>query len=374
MKKVFYDQFKEESIVPEIHDGKIFKVKLGKVDIRKSNPHRLKLDAANPRFIESMKIAQEKGEMPNNPSEEQIREYLFKYEDVDALMEAIKANGGVIEPIKTNANGIPFDGYCRLAASQTLSEGDDRKFDFVPVKVYPPDFDEDFAQRATVYIHVAGQRPWQAVECGREMALLVSNERKLGRTIVEVAAKLRLSVKKVEVVIKAYEEYKKFRDIYGNKEKVGFAGFVRWVRAEPKIKSAKLPMADVRKWFFKMLNSNKWIDMQHIEAIADIYGDRKLRALMEDKDSAAAFSDLDLNVRRPNEDRVKRGAERLFTALSNFKRGDIEGLSNESAESRNRLIALRNLVEKGRDILESVDEMIVENKKLKKKAPEEALA
>lgn len=99
----------------------------------------------------------------HDPSQEEIFEKLRSMEHVKQLVQSIKLNDGLLEPIIVRKN-VVLEGNSRLAAYRLLYEKDPIKWGLIKAKVYPPDTDDSLVFALLGEFHLIGKKDWAPYE------------------------------------------------------------------------------------------------------------------------------------------------------------------------------------------------------------------
>jgi len=120
---------------------------------------KLKFYPENPR-IYSIICAGEK-----KITQEEIEERLSEKEYVRILMQSIKANGGLTDPlIVRDGDMVVLEGNSRLAAYRMLSKKDPEKWAKVKCKILPSDISEELIFMLLGEYHIIGRTDWLPYE------------------------------------------------------------------------------------------------------------------------------------------------------------------------------------------------------------------
>lgn len=135
-------------------NGKEIPIKVGVIEQEK-----LKFYPENPR-IYSIIYAGEK-----TPSQEEIEERLSAKEYVNVLVQSIKANGGLTDPlIVRGGDFVVLEGNSRLAAYRILAKKEPIKWGKVKCKILPKDISDDLIFTLLGEYHIIGRTDWQPYE------------------------------------------------------------------------------------------------------------------------------------------------------------------------------------------------------------------
>lgn len=149
----------------------------------------------NPRIYNVVGVASEA------PSQDEIFGTLKDMEHVKQLVQSIKNNGGLHDPIIIRGN-IVLEGNSRLAAYRLLAEKDPVKWGRIKCKVLPDTIDDDLVFALLGEYHIVRKKDWPPYQ----QAGYVYRRNKTGGTPAKVIAKeLTMSTKRVNQLIDTYE-------------------------------------------------------------------------------------------------------------------------------------------------------------------------
>jgi hypothetical protein len=126
-------------------------------EVGEVNLHILYFYPENPR-IYSIVCSEDK-----EPSQEEIFEKLRGMEHVKQLVQSIRANGGLHDPIIVR-NNVVLEGNSRLAAYKLLAEKDPVAWGLIKAKVLPADTGEDLVFALLGEYHLIGKKDWAPYE------------------------------------------------------------------------------------------------------------------------------------------------------------------------------------------------------------------
>lgn len=115
--------------------------------------------ADNPRIYSLVRSA------GNNPTQQEILDKLLTHEHVKELIQDIKANDGLIDPlIVRDGDFVVLEGNSRLAAYRFLASKDPIKWATVRCTVLPANIDEQRVFALLGQYHVKGKKDWAPYE------------------------------------------------------------------------------------------------------------------------------------------------------------------------------------------------------------------
>ncbi|MCK9211868.1 MAG: ParB N-terminal domain-containing protein [Ignavibacteriaceae bacterium] len=161
------------------------------------NHEKLKYYADNPR-IYSIIYAGEK-----SLSQNEIEERLSDKEHVRLLIQSIKANGGLTDPIIVRGGDfVVLEGNSRLAAYRTLSKKDPIQWGKIKCKILPHDISNDLVFTLLGEYHIIGRKDWQPYE----QAGYLYRRHKLQKVSLEkIQHELGLKKSEMEHLVEVYE-------------------------------------------------------------------------------------------------------------------------------------------------------------------------
>jgi len=129
------------------------------VEVGFCSQEKLKFWQENPR-VYSIICAGEK-----NISQEEIQERLSEKEHVKLLVQSIKANGGLTDPIIVRGGDfVVLEGNSRLAAYRILFSSDPIKWGKIKCKILPKEINDSLVFMLLGEYHIIGRKDWQPYE------------------------------------------------------------------------------------------------------------------------------------------------------------------------------------------------------------------
>ena len=99
------------------------------------------------------------------PTQEEIHRELLEHDHVKVLIEDIRSNGGLMDPlIVRGSDFVVLEGNSRLAAIKHLAKGDVIKWARVRCTILPGDIDESLVFALLGQYHVKGKKDWAPYE------------------------------------------------------------------------------------------------------------------------------------------------------------------------------------------------------------------
>jgi len=164
----------------------------------------LKFYAENPR-IYSIVAADGK-----TPSQLEIQRRLSKMDHVKQLMQSIKANGGLLDPlIVRDGDYVVLEGNSRLAAYRLLAEADAIRWGHAKCYVLPADISESLVFALLGEYHIIGRKDWAPYE---QAGYLYRRNRQYGATPEEMAKEMGIGLRTVRSLIDVYSFMREHRD------------------------------------------------------------------------------------------------------------------------------------------------------------------
>ncbi|MBT0664503.1 ParB N-terminal domain-containing protein [Geobacter pelophilus] len=159
-------------------------------------------------FPENPRIYTIVGMASEEPTQNEIFEALKDMEHVKLLVQSIKNNGGLHEPIIVRGN-LVLEGNSRLAAYRLLSEKDPVKWGRIKCKVLPGDISDDLVFALLGEYHIIGKKDWAPYE---QAGYLYRRHKVIGIPTQEIARELSMTTNAVNKLINTYEFMKSASD------------------------------------------------------------------------------------------------------------------------------------------------------------------
>ena len=139
-------------------------------------------------------------EEDEDPSQEEIFKELSGMEHVKELVQSIKQNGGLREPIIVR-NAMVLEGNSRLAAYRILSAKNPVEWGMVKCKILPPDVGDDVAF-AILADHISGKKDWKPYE---QAGYLYRRHKIHDVPLERIASDMALSQKRIKHLMAVYD-------------------------------------------------------------------------------------------------------------------------------------------------------------------------
>ena len=137
------------------------------------------------------------------PSQDDIQRKLLEMEHVKALIQDIKRDGGLTDPVIVRAGSLEvLEGNSRLAAYRALVKFDALKFGTMKCRLLPEDLDETLIFALLGQYHIKGKKDWVPFE---QAGFLYRRSVKHNIDSAQLAREIGLSKPKVEHLIATYE-------------------------------------------------------------------------------------------------------------------------------------------------------------------------
>jgi hypothetical protein len=295
---------------------------------------QLTLDPRNPRIQYLI------GRQPEPVSDKRLDELLWAKDQVKALAQSIKQNGGVYDPIitqKLDGRYLVREGNSRAVATRHLREqypSDDR-FYTVPAMVFDEALNEDDLAVLLADMHVAGKIRWDAYEQAKHVSTLYEVH---GKTYDWLANHLRLSKGKITQQLKAYKwttDYLEGRPDQRNLDKFTFFQELAKKRELAERYSEDL---EFQQQFKQWLADGRLTDSRQMRELDRILANAQATKVLGETGFAAAAAVLvreDPALGSDLYDSVKRATDRLAKAPADEIR--------DLAQNKQKLLMLRNL-------------------------------
>ena len=137
------------------------------------------------------------------PSQEDIEHKLVEMDHVKALIQEIKRDGGLTDPVVVRAGKLEvLEGNSRLAAYRVLAKGDPIKWGHMKVKLLPEGLDEALIFALLGQYHIRGKKDWAPFE---QAGFLYRRAKMHDVDPAQLAQEIGLSKSKVEHLVAVYQ-------------------------------------------------------------------------------------------------------------------------------------------------------------------------
>jgi hypothetical protein len=137
------------------------------------------------------------------PSQTDIERKLLEMDHVKALIQDIKRDGGLTEPVVVRAGKLEvLEGNSRLAAYRALAKSDPIKWASMKVRLLPEDMDEALIFALLGQYHIKGKKEWAPFE---QAGFLYRRSKTHDIDPLQLAQEIGLTVRKVEHLIAVYQ-------------------------------------------------------------------------------------------------------------------------------------------------------------------------
>jgi hypothetical protein len=273
---------------------------------------QLTLDPDNPRIQYLI------GRRPDI-SQEELDELLWAKDQVKALGQSIKQNGGVYDDVivqKVDGRYVVREGNSRTVAVRHIAEQHpgDNQFDTVPAMVFNEELSEDDLAVLLADMHVTGKIRWDAYEQAKHVWRLYNVH---GKTYDWLATHLRMSKSKITQQLKAYQwmtEYLNENDDPRNIEKFQF--FSELARK----KNLATRYADdlaFKQEFKRWLTEGKLSDSRQVRQLGAVLENDQAAKVLEEEgwnEAASVLIREDPALGSDLYDAIKRATEKLNKA------------------------------------------------------------
>ncbi|HLA87874.1 MAG TPA: ParB N-terminal domain-containing protein [Anaerolineales bacterium] len=162
------------------------------------NQEELRFFPENPRIYSFVNAGEE-----DEPSQSAIQERLAELDHVKQLVQSIKANGGLLDPLIVRAgDNIVLEGNSRLAAYRLLCQGNAIKWGKVKCTLLPEDISEDHVFALLGEYHIIGRKDWAPYE---QAGYLWRRNKKHNVNTDQMAKEMGMSEPKIIHLIRVYD-------------------------------------------------------------------------------------------------------------------------------------------------------------------------
>ena len=167
------------------------------------------------------------------PSQGDIQRKLLDLDHVKALVQDIKRDGGLTDPVVVRAGKLEvLEGNSRLAAYRALAKVDPVKWGRMKVKILPEDIDESLIFALLGQYHIKGKKDWAPFE---QAGFLYRRSQAHEIDAAQLAQEIGLSKRKVQHLIAVYQ----FMLDHGEADTARWSYYDEYLKSAP-IKKARL--------------------------------------------------------------------------------------------------------------------------------------
>lgn len=294
----------------------------------------LTLDPSNPRIQYLI------GRQPEPVTQERLDELLWSKDQVKALGQAIKQNGGVYDPIivqKSDGRYLVREGNSRTVATRHIAaqHPDDSRFKTVPAMVFDETLTDDDIAVLLADMHVTGKIRWDAYEQAKHVATLYNVH---GKTYEWLATHLRLSKSKITQYLKAYKWTTDYLEEHPDPKNLDKFSLFQELAAKKDLGARYTDDFDFQQQFKRWLAEGKLNDSKQVRQLETILANDQATKVLGDEGYTAAAGVLireDPSLGSDLYDAVKRATEKLTKAPADEIR--------DLAHNKQKLLMLRNL-------------------------------
>ena len=137
-----------------------------------------------------------------DPSQQEIEHTLQEREHVKELVQSIKANGGLIDPLLVrDSDLIVLEGNSRLAAYRLLARNDPIRWGEVKVRLLPANLNDNLVFALLGEYHIIGRKDWAPYEQAGYLYRRVENQGVSPKTI---SREVGLAMRTVNNLLEVY--------------------------------------------------------------------------------------------------------------------------------------------------------------------------
>jgi len=137
------------------------------------------------------------------PTQDEIQERLLDMEHVKELIQDIRLNKGLIEPLIVKDETLEvIEGNSRLAAYRFLAKSDPVKWGYVKCTILPHDIDESLIFALLGQFHIKGKKDWVPYE---QAGFLYRRFKNHHADLKALALEIGISAKRVKHLVDTYQ-------------------------------------------------------------------------------------------------------------------------------------------------------------------------
>ena len=295
----------------------------------------LTLDPTNPRIQYLI------GRQAEPITQDRLDELLWAKDQVKALGQAIKQNGGVYDPIivqKHDGRYLVREGNSRTVATRHIAaqHADDNRFTTVPAMVFDDGaLSEDDIAVLLADMHVTGKIRWDAYEQAKHVSTLYKVH---GKTYDWLATHLRLSKSKITQQLKAYQWTTDYLNEHPDPKNLDKFSFFDELTRKRDLADRYTDDLEFQQRFNRWLTDGRLNDSKQVRQLPMLLDNAQATKVLDEKGYVAAARVLvseDPALGSDLYDAVKRATDKLTKAPADEIR--------DLAQNKQKLLMLRNL-------------------------------
>jgi hypothetical protein len=295
----------------------------------------LTLDPTNPRIQYLI------GRQAEPITQDRLDELLWAKDQVKALGQAIKQNGGVYDPIivqKHDGRYLVREGNSRTVATRHIAaqHADDNRFTTVPAMVFDDGaLSEDDIAVLLADMHVTGKIRWDAYEQAKHVSTLYKVH---GKTYDWLATHLRLSKSKITQQLKAYQWTTDYLSEHPDPKNLDKFSFFDELARKRDLADRYTDDLEFQQRFNRWLTDGRLNDSKQVRQLPMLLDNAQATKVLDEKGYVAAARVLvseDPALGSDLYDAVKRATDKLTKAPADEIR--------DLAQNKQKLLMLRNL-------------------------------
>lgn len=229
---------------PDVADTLLIRNKEIPVSIRYLPQADLRFFPENPRVYSIVRSDNKE------PTQEEIQERLLNMEHVRELIQDIRRNGGLIEPLLVRDGTFQvLEGNSRLAAYRALAKGDPIKWGTVKCVVLPSSVEDSYIFAILGQHHIKGKKDWQPYE---QAGFVYRRCKNHGIQVETLSTEIGLSQKRINHLIATYQ----FMIDHNETEVTRWSYYDEYLKSS-KIRRARKKHAELDKVIVKAVKSQE---------------------------------------------------------------------------------------------------------------------
>lgn len=190
----------EHSDAAHIQSGETIRIRGREIPVRTTTLRQdtLRFFVDNPRVYSVLRTGN-----TEDPTQEEIQNKLLDMDHVKALVQDIKRDRGLTDPVIVRARTLEvLEGNSRLAAYRHLAKLDPIKWGMIKVRILPEDIDEKLVFALLGQYHIKGKKDWAPFE---QAGFLYRRHKTHDIPVDRLAQEIGLSKQKVAHLIGVYQ-------------------------------------------------------------------------------------------------------------------------------------------------------------------------
>lgn len=159
------------------------------------------------------------------PTQEEIEEKIMELDHINQLVQSIRENGGLVDPIIVKGtDNIVLEGNSRLAAYRKLAKKEPLKWAKIKCLVLPTDIDQNLILTLLGQYHIIGKKDWSPYE---QAGYLWRRNKRYGVSVDSLSKEVGLGASNISQLIGTYD----FMQVNGDRQTQHWSHYYEYLKS-----------------------------------------------------------------------------------------------------------------------------------------------